>query len=145
MRSLLVVLAATFALLTPTWSALPQPLRRAAAAQALAPAGGKSATVTTERATRDQEKPAAAKPRVEPEPPGRWVRTLTNVQVELTITDQTGAGAPEKKTVSMVASSGSWGRIRSAQMVREAVATRSSISTWMPGPWSRLTAPSNSN
>jgi len=69
-------------------------------------------------ATRDQEKPAA-KPAlaVEP-PPGRWVRTLTNVQVELTITDQTGTGAAEKKTVSMVVSSGSWGRIRSAGGVR---------------------------
>ncbi len=44
----------------------------------------------------------------------RLVRTLTNVQVELTLTDQTGGGTPEKKTVSMVVSSGNWGRIRSA-------------------------------
>jgi len=76
---------------------------------------GETYTVTT------QEKPAA-KPRaemaIEP-PPGRWVRTLTNVQVELTITDQAGTGAPEKKVVSMVVSSGSWGKIRSAQMVRD--------------------------
>ena len=133
MRSLLVALAATFALLTPTWSAA-QPTW--SAAQPFEPQGsgsgsgsgagtGKSSsTVTTEKGgtytPSTQEKPATAKPRVEPEPPGRWVRTLTNVQVELTITDHTGAGAPEKKTVSMVASSGSWGRIRSAQMVREA-------------------------
>ena len=44
----------------------------------------------------------------------KFVRTLTNVQVELTITDQTGVEKPEKKTVSMVVSSGSWGKIRSA-------------------------------
>ena len=44
----------------------------------------------------------------------RFVRTLTNVQVELTITDQTGTAAPDKKTVSMVVSSGNWGKIRSA-------------------------------
>lgn len=45
----------------------------------------------------------------------RFVRTMTNVQIELTLTDQAGGGTPpEKKTVSMVVSSGSWGRIRSA-------------------------------
>jgi hypothetical protein len=78
-------------------------------------AGGGTYTVMT----RDQEKPAA-KPAlaIEP-PPGRWVRTLTNVQVELTISDQNGTATPEKKTVSMVVSSGSWGKIRSAQMVRD--------------------------
>ena len=68
---------------------------------------GGSSTVTTKKPGADAEPP-----------PGRWVRTLTNVQVELTITDQTGAGAPEKKTVTMVVSSGSWGRIRSAGNVR---------------------------
>ena len=77
-------------------------------------AGGGTYTVTT----RDQEKPAA-KPSlaIEP-PPGRWVRALTNVQVDLTITDQTGTGTPEKKSVTMVVSSGSWGKIRSAGMVK---------------------------
>lgn len=75
--------------------------------------GGAAYTITT----RDQEKPNA-KQRVEIiESPSRWVRALTNVQVELTITDQTGSSAPEKKAVSMVVSSGSWGRIRSAQSV----------------------------
>ena len=44
----------------------------------------------------------------------RFVRTLTNVQVELTLTDQTGSATPDKKIVSMVVSSGSWGKIRSA-------------------------------
>lgn len=84
------------------------------AAATVTTAGGGTYTVTT----RDQEKPVA-KPSlaIEP-PPGRWVRTLTNVQVELTITDQAGTSAPEKKTVSMVVSSGSWGKIRSAGMVK---------------------------
>jgi hypothetical protein len=48
----------------------------------------------------------------------RFVRTLTNVQVELTLTDQLGTAAPEKKTVSMIVSSGNWGKIRSAGTVR---------------------------
>jgi hypothetical protein len=42
----------------------------------------------------------------------RFVRTLTNVQIELTLTDQIGPGAPQKKTVSMIVSSGNWGKIR---------------------------------
>jgi hypothetical protein len=105
MRSQLIVLAATFALLTPTWS----------------DAQTARTVPDTHTVAADQEKPAA-KPRAEMaiEPPaGRWVRALTNVQVELTITDQAGTGTPEKKVVSMVVSSGSWGRIRSAQMVRD--------------------------
>jgi hypothetical protein len=51
-----------------------------------------------------------AKP--DPPPNSRFVRTLTNVQVELTLTDQIGTQAPEKKTVSMIVASGSWGKIR---------------------------------
>lgn len=49
-----------------------------------------------------------------PKPVDRFVRTLTNVQVELTLTDQAGSATPDKKIVSMVVSSGSWGKIRSA-------------------------------
>jgi hypothetical protein len=48
----------------------------------------------------------------------RFVRTLTNVQIELTITDQIGTAAPDKKTVSMIVSSGNWGKIRSAGSIR---------------------------
>jgi len=44
----------------------------------------------------------------------RFTRALTNVQVELTLTDQAGNATPDKKIVSMVVSSGSWGKIRSA-------------------------------
>src|SRR5688572_29681717 len=53
-----------------------------------------------------------------PKPVDRFVRTLTNVQVELTLTDQVGTQAPEKKTVSMIVSSGNWGKIRSVGNVR---------------------------
>lgn len=48
----------------------------------------------------------------------RFVRTLTNVQIELTLTDQTGTQAPEKKTVSMIVSTGNWGKVRSVGNVR---------------------------
>jgi hypothetical protein len=48
----------------------------------------------------------------------RFVRTLTNVQIEVTLTDQTGTATPDKKIVSMVVSSGSWGKIRSAGTFR---------------------------
>ena len=51
-------------------------------------------------------------------PGPRFVMTLTNVQIELTISDQIGTQAPEKKTVSMVVSSGNWGKIRSVGNVR---------------------------
>ena len=34
------------------------------------------------------------------------------MQIELTLTDQAGTQAPEKKTVSMIVASGSWGKIR---------------------------------
>jgi hypothetical protein len=53
----------------------------------------------------------------EPPPGPRFVRTLTNVQVELVLTDQMGAQPAEKKTVSMIVSSGSWGKVRSAGTV----------------------------
>ena len=48
----------------------------------------------------------------------RFVMTLTNVQIELTISDQIGTQTPEKKIVSMVVSSGNWGKIRSVGNVR---------------------------
>ena len=44
----------------------------------------------------------------------RFVRTLTNVQIELTISDQVGTQAPEKKAVSLIVAAGNWGKIRSA-------------------------------
>jgi hypothetical protein len=47
----------------------------------------------------------------------KFVRTLTNVQVELTLTDQLGSQTPEKKTVLMIVSSGNWGKVRSEATV----------------------------
>jgi hypothetical protein len=64
----------------------------------------------------DVEKTLGIKQAIEANP--RFVRTLTNVQIELTLTDQAGKEAPEKKTVSMIVSSGSWGKIRSVGNVR---------------------------
>jgi hypothetical protein len=71
-------------------------------------------------AASSQSKPAPPAKADEPAPASRypWVRTLTNVQIELTLTDQTGGAAAEKKTVSMVVSSGNWGKIRSSGTVR---------------------------
>lgn len=46
------------------------------------------------------------------------VPARTNVQIELTISDQTGSGPVEKKTVSMIAASGTWGKIRAAGVAR---------------------------
>ena len=61
------------------------------------------------------EQAQAVKAKIEEAQQGsRFVRTLTNVQIELTLTDQIGSETPEKKTVSMIVSSGNWGKIRSA-------------------------------
>src|SRR4029453_7826991 len=48
----------------------------------------------------------------------RFVRTLTNVQIELTLTDQIGSNAAEKKAVTMIATSGTLGKIRSVGTIR---------------------------
>jgi len=55
----------------------------------------------------------AAQAKLDAQSNARFVRTLTNVQIELTLTDQVGSAAPEKKSVSMIVSSGNWGKIRS--------------------------------
>lgn len=47
----------------------------------------------------------------------QWVKTLTNVEIELTLTDQIGTQPPEKKTVSMIAASGNFGKVRSGSQV----------------------------
>jgi hypothetical protein len=59
----------------------------------------------------------AAQAKIEAQNNPRFVRTLTNVQIEFTLTDQQGSAAPEKKTVSMIVSSGNWGKVRSAGSV----------------------------
>jgi hypothetical protein len=75
---------------------------------------------TAERVKKDVEQTQAIKTKIDEAAQNnpRFVRTLTNVQIELTLTDQLGTNPAEKKTVSMIASSGSWGKIRSAGMIR---------------------------
>lgn len=118
MRSIhVVVLVASLALL-PRFAAAQdsqEPARQGSGSGAGASAGSGTASTATATVTSTAQKPRVEM--LEP-PPGRWVRTLTNVQVDLTITDQSGTGTPEKKSVSMVVSSGAWGRIRSAGGVR---------------------------
>lgn len=120
MRSLhVVVLVTGLGLLTPKLLAAQDPDRQGTGAGSGSGSGAASTATVTSGQSATATATATRKPGAEGEPPlGRWVRALTNVQVELTITDQTGAGAPEKKTVTMVVSSGSWGKIRSAGNVR---------------------------
>jgi hypothetical protein len=73
-----------------------------------------------------QPQPGGAPPPGQPPQPGLPTppsgpplpKRLVNIQVELTITDQLGTGAPEKKTVSMIAADGTWGRIRAGANAR---------------------------
>lgn len=71
---------------------------------------------TPDQVMKDVEKTQAIKQKIDEAQATnpRFVRTLTNVQIELTLTDQFGTATPDKKIVSMVVSSGSWGKIRSA-------------------------------
>ena len=85
---------------------------------AAAVGGGSNSDQATTTTASGQPKPMAIPMPAEPPPNPRFVRTLTNVQVELTLTDQIGTQAPEKKTVSMIVSSGNWGKIRSVGNVR---------------------------
>lgn len=87
---------------------------------AMAQADDNRATVATQTAVKAKvEEVQAIKAKIdEAQGNPRFVRTLTNVQIELTLTDQIGAMPPEKKTVSMIVASGSWGKIRSAGNVR---------------------------
>lgn len=71
----------------------------------------------TAYAQNEQAAPTPPAKPVEREGP-RYVRTLTNVQIELTLSDQLGTQPPDKKTVSMIVASGNWGKIRSAGNVR---------------------------
>jgi hypothetical protein len=51
-------------------------------------------------------------------PPAGPPKRSVNVQVEVTISDQMGTSAPEKKTVSMISTDGTWGRIRTGANAR---------------------------
>lgn len=64
-------------------------------------------------ATQAQTSPKGPPPQARaPEVPARPMRAVANVEIALTITDYVGAGAPLKKTVSMIAADGSVGRVR---------------------------------
>ncbi|MGE0462428.1 MAG: hypothetical protein AB7Q16_13755 [Vicinamibacterales bacterium] len=87
------------------------------------PAPRTAPTATVPRAPRPDKVPAPPRP---PEPPAAPMlprepapRGLaTNVQVELTITDRIGSGTPETKTVSLITSDATWGRIRAGANTR---------------------------
>jgi hypothetical protein len=84
-----------------------------------------TAAAQPDEQTATTQKPAEsarATPAPEPEPP-KGVPARTNVQIELTISDQTGTGPVEKKIVSMIAASGTWGKIRAAGVARPNSAT----------------------
>jgi hypothetical protein len=67
---------------------------------------------TAQEVAKKVEQTKSLQTKIEEVQGSRFVRTLTNVQVELTLTDQIGSAAPIKKTVSMIVSSGNWGKIR---------------------------------
>jgi hypothetical protein len=60
--------------------------------------------------------PSAAPVPLNPPPPPPAPRK--NIQLEFTITDQTGTGEPDKKTVSMIVADSTWGRVRTSAMTR---------------------------
>jgi hypothetical protein len=74
-------------------------------------------TATTPRpAKAGGDSPDQAATTARPTPP--LFKSLSNVQIELTISDQVGSGPVQKKTVSMIAASGTWGKIRAAGVAR---------------------------
>lgn len=84
-----------------------------------APSAAQTGPKTPEQVKKEVEQTQAIKTKIdEARDNPRFVRTLTNVQIELSLTDQLGANPAEKKTVSMIASSGSWGKVRSAGTIR---------------------------
>jgi hypothetical protein len=74
---------------------------------------------TPDEAVKDVEKAQSIKQKAEEaQANARPARPLTNVQIELTLTDQSSAGPVEKKTVSMIVASSSLGKVRSAGTIR---------------------------
>ncbi len=120
--ALLALLVAAPALGQP--AILPAPQRPAvppaAEARPVPPAPPGAVTAPSPRAQRPprvpEPPPAPGAPAPPPAPPPRGLST--NVQVELTITDRMGPGDPEKKTVSLITSDASWGRIRAGANTR---------------------------
>lgn len=104
MKVLIVVLSVMLA--TPA-AALAQSAGRSSDPKAATDAGVRAEIEKMQAALKEQQ--AQLNP--------KFVRALTNVQIELTLTDQLGTNPPEKKTVTVIASSGSWGKVRSAANV----------------------------
>ena len=77
--------------------------------------------------------PGTPSPALAPQVERRRAGQLVNVKVELTITDQIGAKAPEKKNIVMVVADGERGSIRSnaeiVQKLESLVAGQTNIST----------------
>lgn len=84
-------------------AALGLPLTAAAQPDDQATTSTSTANKTPKAAT-DADQPPAAKTAASP--------YRSNVQIELTITDQTGSAPGEKKTVSMIAADRTWGKVR---------------------------------
>ena len=76
-----------------------------------------SSASSTQSTSKDGKTVTTTTVKADDAPRAKWVNGLTNVQIELTLTDQLGSQAPEKKIVSMIASHMSWGKIRSAGQV----------------------------
>lgn len=76
------------------------------------------AAAQNEQASKSQSAGKPEEKKIETAGGPRLTRAWTNVQVELTLTDQIGTQAPEKKTVSMIVASGTWGKVRSVGNVR---------------------------
>lgn len=90
-----------------------------AAPTSVAAQTGAEAAKTAEQVKKDVAATTAIKQKVdEARNNPRFVRTLTNVQVELTLTDQLGTNPAEKKTVSMIVTTGTLGKVRTAGTIR---------------------------
>lgn len=75
------------------------------------------AAAQDDQASTSQSENKTVQRKVEEAAGPKFTRSLTNVQIELTLSDQIGTQGPEKKTVSMIVSSGNWGKVRSAGTV----------------------------
>ena len=102
MKNVMVIVACLVSLCAPSLAAAQPPAAR---------------PKTPEEAIKDVEKAQAIKQKIDEAQP-RPLRQLTNVQLELTLTDQTGTGPVEKKTVSMIVASSSLGKVRSSGTIR---------------------------
>lgn len=78
--------------------------------------GASTSTTTRSSKPGSESRDQAATPAPAQSPAS--LKGRSNVQIELTITDQTGSGPVEKKTVSMIAASGTWGKIRASGVAR---------------------------